>query len=151
MDIPLIPGQYPDIALVAGQYKMYCPAPAFDLPTQSVTYLYVHTLLIKSYLDCFIEYTYVHVSLWMQKEKLGYDWNLSQESNAHNWYINLWSNILLTLRPLILNFNSQCHIRTKYNLNNNNICYVLLKAFGECPTLIYIHRVYISLWNYHKI
>ena len=35
-----VPGQYLDIALVAGQYKqykIYCPAMAFDLPTQSVT------------------------------------------------------------------------------------------------------------------
>ena len=26
-------GQYLDIALVAGPYKIYCPAMAFDLPT----------------------------------------------------------------------------------------------------------------------
>ena len=32
-----VPGQYLDIALVAGQYKIYCPAMTFDLPTQSVT------------------------------------------------------------------------------------------------------------------
>ena len=32
-----VPGQYLDIALVAGQYKIYCPAMSFDLPTQSVT------------------------------------------------------------------------------------------------------------------
>ena len=31
-----VPGQYLDIALVAGQYKIYFPAMAFDLPTQSV-------------------------------------------------------------------------------------------------------------------
>ena len=33
-----LPGQYLDIALAAGQYKIYCPALAFDLPTQSVTF-----------------------------------------------------------------------------------------------------------------
>ena len=32
-----VPGQYLDIALVAGQYKIYCPAMSFDPPTQSVT------------------------------------------------------------------------------------------------------------------
>ena len=32
-----IPGQYLDTALVAGQYKIYCPAMAFDPPMQSVT------------------------------------------------------------------------------------------------------------------
>ena len=35
-----VPGQYLDIALVAGQYKIYCPAMSFDPPTQSVTYVY---------------------------------------------------------------------------------------------------------------
>ena len=35
-----VPWQYLDIALVAGQYKIYCPAMAFDPPTQSVTYKY---------------------------------------------------------------------------------------------------------------
>ena len=35
------PRQYLDIALVAGQYKIYYPAMAFDLPTQSVTYTYI--------------------------------------------------------------------------------------------------------------
>ena len=30
------PHQYLDIALVAGQYKIYYPAMAFDLPTQSI-------------------------------------------------------------------------------------------------------------------
>ena len=35
-----VPGQYLDIALVAaGQYKIYCPAMAFDPPTQSVIYI----------------------------------------------------------------------------------------------------------------
>ena len=38
MDIALLPGQYLDIALAAGQYKN-CPALAFDPPTQSVTYI----------------------------------------------------------------------------------------------------------------
>ena len=33
-----VPGQCLDIALVAGQCKIYCPTIAFDLPTQSVTY-----------------------------------------------------------------------------------------------------------------
>ena len=42
LDIALVPGQYPDIALAAGQYKIYCPALAFDLPTQSVTYIYIY-------------------------------------------------------------------------------------------------------------
>ena len=32
-------GQYLNTALVAGQYKIYCPAMAFDLPVQSVTFL----------------------------------------------------------------------------------------------------------------
>ena len=32
-----VPGQYLDIALVAGQYKMYCPVMAFDPPMQSAT------------------------------------------------------------------------------------------------------------------
>ena len=31
-----VSGQYLDIALVVGQYKIYCPAMAFDPPTQSV-------------------------------------------------------------------------------------------------------------------
>ena len=43
--IALVPRQYLDIALVAGQYldisqvagKIYCPAMAFDMPTQSAT------------------------------------------------------------------------------------------------------------------
>ena len=38
LDIALIPRQHLDTALVAGQYKIYCPAMAFDLSTQSVTY-----------------------------------------------------------------------------------------------------------------
>ena len=35
-----VPRQYLDIVLVAGQYiyMMFCPAMAFDPPTQSVTY-----------------------------------------------------------------------------------------------------------------
>ena len=37
MDIALLPRQYLDIALAAGQYKIYCPALAFDPPTLSVT------------------------------------------------------------------------------------------------------------------
>ena len=37
LDISLIPRQYLDIALVAGKYIIYCPAMAFDPPTQSVT------------------------------------------------------------------------------------------------------------------
>ena len=40
LDIALLPGQYLDIALAAGQYKIYFPALAFDLPTQTVTYLF---------------------------------------------------------------------------------------------------------------
>ena len=36
-----LPGQCLDIALEPGQYKMYCPAKAFDLPMQSVTYMYI--------------------------------------------------------------------------------------------------------------
>ena len=36
-----VPGQYLDITLVAGQYKIYCPAMSFDPPTQSVTYVYI--------------------------------------------------------------------------------------------------------------
>ena len=35
-----VPGQYLDIALVAGQYKIYYLAIAFDLLTQSVTHAY---------------------------------------------------------------------------------------------------------------
>ena len=31
-----VPGQYLEVALVAGQYKIYCPAIAFDLHVQSV-------------------------------------------------------------------------------------------------------------------
>ena len=43
LDIALVPGQYLDIALVVGQYKIYCPAMAYDPPTQSVTlYVKVH-------------------------------------------------------------------------------------------------------------
>ena len=38
-----VPGQYLDIDLVAGQYKIYCPAMAFDPPTQSVTFIYCNT------------------------------------------------------------------------------------------------------------
>ena len=34
-----LPRQYLDIALEAGQYKIYCPAKAFYLPTQSVKYV----------------------------------------------------------------------------------------------------------------
>ena len=37
IDIALVPRQYLDIALVAGQYKIYCPAMTSNLPTQSVT------------------------------------------------------------------------------------------------------------------
>ena len=33
VNITLIPRQYPDIPLVAEQYKIYCPALAFDLST----------------------------------------------------------------------------------------------------------------------
>ena len=33
-----VPGQHLDIALVAGQYKIYCATLAFDPPTQNVTY-----------------------------------------------------------------------------------------------------------------
>ena len=33
------PGQYPDIALAAGQYMVYCPAKAFDAPAKSGTYI----------------------------------------------------------------------------------------------------------------
>ena len=36
-----VPGQYLDIALIAGQYKIYCPAMAFDPPTQSVTLIII--------------------------------------------------------------------------------------------------------------
>ena len=38
-----VAGQYLDIALVAGQYKIYCSAMSFDPPTQSVTYIYIYT------------------------------------------------------------------------------------------------------------
>ena len=31
-----VPGQYLDNVQVAGQYKIYCPAMAFDPPMQSV-------------------------------------------------------------------------------------------------------------------
>ena len=37
-----LPGQYLDIALEAGQYKIYCPAKAFDPPTQSGIYIYIY-------------------------------------------------------------------------------------------------------------
>ena len=36
LDIALVLEQYLYISLVAGQYNMYYPAMAFDLPTQSV-------------------------------------------------------------------------------------------------------------------
>ena len=42
LDIAQKQGQYPDIALAAGKYKIYCPALDFDLPTQSVTYIYTY-------------------------------------------------------------------------------------------------------------
>ena len=46
LDIALVPGQYLDITLAAGQCKIYCPALAFDPPTQSVTYIYyVYTVI----------------------------------------------------------------------------------------------------------
>ena len=35
--IYIVQGQYLDIALKAREYKIYCPAKAFDLPMQSVT------------------------------------------------------------------------------------------------------------------
>ena len=38
----LVPGQYLDITLVAGQYKIYCPATAFDPPTLSVILLIMY-------------------------------------------------------------------------------------------------------------
>ena len=44
LDIALVQWQYLDIALEAEQYKIYCPAKAFDLPMQSVTYLHKHAL-----------------------------------------------------------------------------------------------------------
>ena len=37
-DVPPCSQQYLDIVLVAGQYKIYCPAMAFDPPKQSVIY-----------------------------------------------------------------------------------------------------------------
>ena len=38
-----LPGQYIQyIALVSGKYKKYCPALAYDLPTQSGTYSHKH-------------------------------------------------------------------------------------------------------------
>ena len=40
LDIALIPGQYLDIALIPGQYlDIALVAMAFDLPTQSVTFM----------------------------------------------------------------------------------------------------------------
>ena len=56
-----LPGQYLDIALVAGQYKIYCPALAFDLPTQSVTY---HVKLPKTILVVF-NYKIMRVKLYI--------------------------------------------------------------------------------------
>ena len=38
LDTALVTRQYLDIVLVAGQYEIYCPAMAFDVSTQSVTY-----------------------------------------------------------------------------------------------------------------
>ena len=38
--IALVPSRAIYIALVAGKYKKYCPAMAFDLPTQSGTLYY---------------------------------------------------------------------------------------------------------------
>ena len=35
-----IPEKYLDNALVVGQYKIYCPVMAFDLPTQNVTFAF---------------------------------------------------------------------------------------------------------------
>ena len=55
LDIALFPGQYLDIALAAGQYILYCPALAFDLPTQSVTYQANHSCPWYNY------YIYIHV------------------------------------------------------------------------------------------
>ena len=40
-----VPRECLDIALVAGQYKIYCPVMAFDRPTQSVTYNYIAMLI----------------------------------------------------------------------------------------------------------
>ena len=79
LDIAHLPRQYLDIALAAGQYKIYCPALAFDLPTQSVTYIYVavrtyvHTQIYQTNIDSYVfyesyvtkfsnvYYTYVHM------------------------------------------------------------------------------------------
>ena len=44
-----VPGQYLIIALVAGQYKIYCSAIAFDPPMQSVTYTHVHLKSLQYY------------------------------------------------------------------------------------------------------
>ena len=40
-----VPTQYLDIVLVAGQYKIYCPAMAFDPPTQSVVCYSYYTVI----------------------------------------------------------------------------------------------------------
>ena len=49
------PGQYLDIALKAGQYKIYYPAKAFDPPAQSVTYIIY--VLLKALLPVCMKYT----------------------------------------------------------------------------------------------
>ena len=40
VDIALFLGQYLDIVLVAGKYKIFCPALTFYPPMQSVTYIH---------------------------------------------------------------------------------------------------------------
>ena len=49
-------GQYLDIALVPGQYKIYCPTMAFDPPMQSVTYNYVYVCVY----ICICIYIYIY-------------------------------------------------------------------------------------------
>ena len=44
VDNALVPRQYLDITLVAGWCKIYCPAMAFDPPTQSVTLYLKHSV-----------------------------------------------------------------------------------------------------------
>ena len=52
------PGHYLDIALVAGKYKIYSPALAIDLPTQSG--IHVHTNILM-YIHMYIcVYIFLH-------------------------------------------------------------------------------------------
>ena len=70
-----VPRQYLDIALVAGQYKIYCPAMAFDPPTQSVTYIYIYIYIYTHTINCktnflYRKHTYKHLFITLFTDRI---------------------------------------------------------------------------------